>query len=67
MHTIRRSITHTMDWICATWLDPLWHWPPPLRWVARRLGCPAGLGRWAAELDERWRTGLYEGTQPTTR
>lgn len=59
---MKRMITHALDRAC-TWVDRLWDWPPPFRWVARWLGCPSGLALWVARLDERWRTGLYEDTR----
>jgi hypothetical protein len=58
---VRRAIVSGLRDAC-TLADRLWSWPPPFRWIAARLGCPSGLALWSAQLDERWRTGVWTET-----
>lgn len=55
---LKTLLVRAMEATCTA-IDRIRPWQlveyTPLRW----LGCPSGLARWSAQLDERWGTGEW--------
>jgi hypothetical protein len=56
---MRRLIVVAMVNACGT-LDRM---RPLLPWPLTRLACPSGLALWSSELDQRWGTRVWRGTE----
>lgn len=59
MMFIKRMIVIGLDWSCY-FVDYMWSWPAPFRWINTWIGCPNGMALWAIKLDERWGTGRWK-------